>query len=255
MPSLAQRAYRQLQDQILSGHFPAGSVLSEASIARNLGISRTPVGEAIRQLARDGLVRQIPRFGTIVKAVDRRDLIDQYEMREALESFAAGRAAERIRPDALEQLEQYCQVFDGLLRDMQEQKIEALDDELLRLFLATDLAFHVLIVESAGNQRILSTVQEMRAISGILRVRRGRHDLGIVQRTRDSHRRILAAIAARDPAAATAEMLTHIRNSKETSLAWLEQQVNSERPNTSQLPADLENALDAIEQRSRIKDG
>src|SRR5262245_15044729 len=93
--TLVQRAYEHIQEAILSGHLPAGSVVSEAVLAKSLGISRTPVGEAIRQLAREGLVQQVPRYGTIVKPIDRRELIELYEMRAALESYAAARAAEK----------------------------------------------------------------------------------------------------------------------------------------------------------------
>src|SRR5438105_3197888 len=82
--SLAQKAYEHLQEGIFSGRLRAGTVISEEALAKELGISRTPVGEAIRQLAGEGLVEQVPRYGTIVKPLDRRELQELYEIRDAL---------------------------------------------------------------------------------------------------------------------------------------------------------------------------
>src|SRR6187431_3293853 len=118
--SLAQKAYEHLQESVLSGRLRSGTVISEAGLAKELGISRTPVGEAIRQLVREGLVEQVPRYGTIVRSIDRQELIDLYEMREALESFAAAKAATRITGPALERLQQFCDVMERIERELRE---------------------------------------------------------------------------------------------------------------------------------------
>ena len=70
--SLSQRAYQHIQREIVSGQLEPGSVISETLLAKQLGISRTPVGEAIRKLAQEGLVEQVPRYGTIVCDLERR---------------------------------------------------------------------------------------------------------------------------------------------------------------------------------------
>jgi DNA-binding GntR family transcriptional regulator len=93
--TLTSKAYRHLYGEIVDGRIAAGAVISESAIAKSLGISRTPVGEAVRLLARDGLVDQVPRFGTVVRHVQRTELDEHYEMREALESYAAQLAARR----------------------------------------------------------------------------------------------------------------------------------------------------------------
>ena len=64
--TLSTKAYRYLHDEIVSGRVKGGTVLSEAVVAESLGISRTPVGEAVRQLVKEGLLEQVPRYGPVV---------------------------------------------------------------------------------------------------------------------------------------------------------------------------------------------
>src|SRR3954465_7670210 len=153
--SLAQKAYEHLQEGVLSGRLRSGAVISEAGLAKELGISRTPVGEAIRQLVREGLVEQVPRYGTIVRSIDRRELTDLYEMREALESYAAAKAAEHISGPILERLQQFCDVMAAIGRELREAGASELDEPSLRRFLAADMAFHMLIIEASGNRRMI----------------------------------------------------------------------------------------------------
>src|SRR4051812_27781366 len=169
--SLAQKAYDHLQEGVLSGRLRSGAVISEAALARELGISRTPVGEAIRQLVREGLVEQVPRYGTIVRSIDRRELIDLYEMREALESYAAAKAAEHLSEPILNRLEQFCDVMERIGQELQAAGANELDESGLRRFLAADMAFHMLIIEASGNRRMLEVVKNMRTVSRIFRMR------------------------------------------------------------------------------------
>src|SRR4051794_36794939 len=94
--SLRAKAYRHIQRKLLSGERTAGDVLSERAVAKALGISRTPVREAFRDFEQEGLVDQVPRFGTRVKALGRADLVELYELREALEPYAVAQAAGRL---------------------------------------------------------------------------------------------------------------------------------------------------------------
>ncbi|MDZ7618824.1 MAG: GntR family transcriptional regulator, partial [Patescibacteria group bacterium] len=81
--SLFQQAYSRIQEEILRGELPPGGRVSEISLAKQLGLGRAPVREALRQLQNDGVMRQIPRYGTVVRMPRRRDVIDIYELREA----------------------------------------------------------------------------------------------------------------------------------------------------------------------------
>src|SRR3954466_13379045 len=92
--SIQEKAYTHIRGKILSGEFAPGAALSEASIARELGNSRGPLREAVRRLTAEGFLRQGPSGGSLVVEFSRRDVAELYDLREALEVYAAGKAAE-----------------------------------------------------------------------------------------------------------------------------------------------------------------
>src|SRR5258708_6678592 len=110
MPSdpLREHAYKHIHGKLLAGEMPAGHVVSEHSLAREIGISRTPVREAIRRLEQEGILEQVPRYGTIVRRPERRDLEELYQLREALEPYAVAQAAGRLGPQDLITLGKLC---------------------------------------------------------------------------------------------------------------------------------------------------
>ena len=93
---LREVVIENIRDAILSGDFPAGMRLTELQLADEMGVSRTPIREAIRNLEQEGLVVMIPRHGAYVADVSIHDINEVYEIRTALETLAAGLAAERI---------------------------------------------------------------------------------------------------------------------------------------------------------------
>jgi DNA-binding GntR family transcriptional regulator len=246
--SLFERAYEHIQESIVTGELPAGAVVSEAVFAKVLGISRTPVGEAIRQLAREGFVRQVPRYGTIVKPIDRQELIELYEMREALESYAAQRAAERGDAAIIARLEQFCGVMERIAADMDSGKLQALDSAGLSRFLTADLAFHLTIIESTANWRIMEAVRTMRTLSRIFRTRRTDHDRRLVHKANDFHQEILAAIRGGDGDLARLKMASHIHAGQVESLEYLDRASNRGSGPMYELPSELLKELDALEQ-------
>src|SRR5205823_2770820 len=92
--SLQEKAYLYLRGKILSGELGPGSAVSEVSIARELGNSRGPLREAIRRLTAEGFLQPAPAGGSVVVNFSRRDVAELYELREALEVYAVGKAAE-----------------------------------------------------------------------------------------------------------------------------------------------------------------
>ena len=248
--NLTETAYQHLQQQILSGVLRAGNVVSESGVAKELGISRTPVGQAIKQLVQEGLVEQIPRFGTIVREIDWREIEELYELREALESYAASRAAEKISPAQIAQLDLLCARIEQIAHQLESQPIVVLEDEMLQEFLAADMAFHLLVIRASGNQRILKTIRETRTISHIFRIRRQRHDWKIVRRAFDDHVRILDAMKRRDSNAAGEQMAEHIRASKNATLELIRSHQRDVKLNTTmfrELPEKLVEALHRLE--------
>ena len=95
--SAREKAYVLIQQKIARGELPPGSAVSEIPLAQELGSSRTPVREALGQLVAEGLLEQTPNRGAVVVQLGRQDIIDLYELREALEVYAVGKAAARRR--------------------------------------------------------------------------------------------------------------------------------------------------------------
>ena len=201
-------------------------------------MSRTPVGEAIRQLAIEGLVHQVPRYGTIVRAIEPRDIEELYEMREALESFAAAKAARRITSLHLAQLDVLCTSIEASSEDFPGEVKTRLDLPTLQRFLAADLTFHLLIVKAAGNQRILNTIQETRTMSQIFRMSRHEPDKYTIDRASQMHRKILHALASGDAAEASLQMAEHIRASREETLAYLAKEQQRSHADVASSPRD-----------------
>ena len=255
-PPLTHRAYRHIQSEILAGRFAAGTLISETRIAEELGISRTPVGEAIRTLAAEGWVEQQARRGTVVRSFSRREIIELYELREALETFAAGKAAVLVSESVLSRLERYCDEMHSLAEQLEASGASTLEDTPLKRFLAADMAFHLLIVRTAGNSRIMKLVQQTRTISRLFRMRRQRHSLKVVQRAFEFHRRIADALRAGDGIEAGHAMAEHIQISRRQTLDELDSQqalTDHDAPIANDLPADLVEELKRIEEDDHQK--
>src|SRR5438270_8376094 len=102
--SLQSRVAAQIREGIVTGDYAAGTGLSEVTLSSELGVSRTPVREALKQLATEGLVDIVPRVGTFVAAPSRRDVIELYGLKEIFEGFAARLCAQRADPAAIDAL-------------------------------------------------------------------------------------------------------------------------------------------------------
>lgn len=249
-PPLTHRAYQHIQSEILAGRLPSGTLISETRIAEELGISRTPVGEAIRTLASEGWVEQQPRRGTVVRSFSRREIIELYELREALEIFAAAKAAVLVPDTVLARLERYCAEMHGLGEQLAASGASTLEGVALKRFLAADMAFHLLIVRTAGNSRIMKLVKQTRTISRVFRMRRQRHSLKVIEKAFEFHRRIVEALRAGDGEAAGAAMAEHIQISRRQTTDELDSQLALTDPDTpiaGDLPADLVEELERIE--------
>jgi DNA-binding GntR family transcriptional regulator len=169
-------------------------------------------------------------------------------MREALESYAAAKAAERISATELAKLQVLCDAIGRIAEEVRLAGKSELDGEQLKAFLSADMAFHMLILQASGNGRILRSVTETRAVSGIFRMRRQKHDLEIVRQVLVQHTGIMESLAIGDGRLAHQRMAEHIASSKSQTLAQFDQESGttfSELP--SDLPADVVRALERIE--------
>ena len=132
-----------IREWIFDGRLDSGARLKEEELAREIGISRTPIREALFVLQAEGLVELIPNRGAIVRGYDLSDLESLYSLRGVLEGFAARRAAERITPEIVEQLEASCERYIALRRDGDPRSL-----------VEENIVFHNIILAAAQSERL-----------------------------------------------------------------------------------------------------
>ncbi len=248
-PSLRKQAYDHLQRKILAGELTAGTVVSEQSIASEIGMSRTPVREAIRDLEQEGVLEQVPRYGTIVKELQRRDLTELYELREALEPFAVAQAAGKLPTEELTKLKRFCDEIAILIQELTEMRRPALDAAQMRRLLSADLGFHLVLLRAAGNRRLMKIVTDSRLLTGVFGTPRQEHTTKVLKETLDYHTQILKAVESGNQDRARKLMAEHIRLSRQQSLEHYDRLHNESDTRTVSLglPGDLLEELNRIE--------
>lgn len=135
--------FKQLREEILYGKLKPGERLMEIALSERLGVSRTPVREGIRLLEKEGLVVMLPRRGAHVASITPKQLEDVLEARRTLETFAVNGCCARITKSRFEELKSANRLF-----------AEAVDKADLREMADTDTAFHNIIIDTAGNDKV-----------------------------------------------------------------------------------------------------
>jgi DNA-binding GntR family transcriptional regulator len=213
--SRRERAYQHIQQLLLSGKLEAGNSLSEQLLARDLGSSRTPVREAMNQLAAEGLLEQNPSGGMIVAQLGREDIIELYELREALEVYAVGKIARTpLQPVDRDRLQALIEEISGFRKELEKTKRDALDDAQMHRFLACDLGFHALLMSLAFNSRMQKSMNETRLLISIFAIRRRGHGKETLANIQKYHQNILNAIVRQDKESAMRELAEHIQESQ-----------------------------------------
>jgi len=190
-----QSAYHHLLDDIRLGLRPPGTRLRESDLAERLGISRTPVREAIRQLEADGLVVHLPRQGAAIRGLDHAEVVELYEMRAVLEGTAARLAARVITPIELAEL---ATIDDLLGQAPASQQAQELNRQ-----------FHRTLLEAARNRFL---VKSMRALQKTLLIL-GRSTLADPERAAQAmaeHQSVLDALRKGDALRAETAMRAHV---------------------------------------------
>jgi DNA-binding GntR family transcriptional regulator len=152
--TLTDRAYRELEEMIVTLRLPPGTVLSEQALATRLKIGRTPIREALQRLARDGLVVIMPRRGIMVSEINLRLQLRLLEVRRELERLMASLAAERASP---EERREFAEVAEAML----DAAAKADDIAFMRL----DQRFNILIATAARNEFAWRSMGLMNALS------------------------------------------------------------------------------------------
>jgi DNA-binding GntR family transcriptional regulator len=198
-----------IRQAILDGRLDPGSRLKEEELARELGISRTPVREALLMLQAEGLIETTPNRGAVVRTHDAADLIDLYQLRALLEGYAARLAAARVSEEELGLLGDSCDRFDRI----------AGDD--IRQLVKENLGFHSAIHAAAGSPRLSGMVRRVIELPLVYR--------SYVWYSPDQkrisahyHRQITNALRARDAERAELVMREHIFEARDLLVANLQ---------------------------------
>lgn len=143
--------FNTLREAILKGELKPGERLMELQLAAKLGVSRTPIREAIRMLEQEGLAVTIPRKGAEVARMTEKDMEDVLEIREALDELAAKIACTRMTEDQLKQLETIKETF-----------VESTRSHDVKRIAEADVSFHDVIYEATGNPKLVSMLNNLR---------------------------------------------------------------------------------------------
>jgi len=201
---LSAHAYTRMREAIISGKFAPGEPLFEVHLATWLDMSRTPVREAMRILARDGFLQVIPGRGYIVPQRSLDDIRELFELRESLEGMASRYAALRATPAEIDALESLC--------DRYEQ------NKNWREWAAVGTEFHNLLVDAARNTRLKSMLESLKAQIVQSRVSSLRDNPLRHTAVNAEHRAILNCVKAHDGEAAEALTRAHVRLSYQAAL-------------------------------------
>lgn len=192
--------FNTLRQAILTGELKPGERLMEIHLANRLGVSRTPIREAIRKLELEGLVTMIPRRGAEVSQITEKSMNDVLEVRRALDALCVELACERITDEELDNLNKACSDF--------EQAVKTKD---IKRIAEADVALHDIIVRATGNQRLIQLVHNLSEQMYRYRFEYIK-DFSQHERLMEEHRIIYESIVKKDKETASREARIHIDN-------------------------------------------
>ncbi|EGO64991.1 GntR family transcriptional regulator [Acetonema longum] len=197
--SLSNKVFKFVKTQIINGGYGPGEILLEGKLADELGVSRTPVREAIRLLEMEGLVETAPKKGTVVLGISSKDVQDIFAIRQLLEGLAARLAAERLTGDELKELQKTYDLMEFFTQKEDPEELTDLDNR-----------FHHIIYQASGSRILNLTLHNLHYYVQLARL----DSLRSPQRPPhviDEHRAILDALAKRNPDQAEQAMVHHVK--------------------------------------------
>jgi len=206
---LREVVFETLREAIINGTLKPGERMMEIQLAEQLGVSRTPVREAIRKLELEGFVVMIPRKGAYVAGISLKDIADVFEVRAAMEALAAGLAAERITAEELEEMERLLvRIGEHIEANRLEEVVEM------------DTLFHEALYKASRNLKLEQILQNLRE-----QIQRFRSTSlafpGRMKEALKNHKKIVEAISDRNTALAQQLAQEHIENAENSMLEAL----------------------------------
>lgn len=200
---LREQVYDQLKRRILTGKIKPGTRMMEIELADDLGVSRTPVREAIRELGKEGLVTIEPRRGAFASEISVKDMIDTLSVREDLDALAAYLASSRIT-----------KAEEKKLLELTDKYAVAIESGDMDTMIRADEAFHKRIAKLSGNKTLYSVVRTVQ--TQVLRFRYLYYeDLANYKNMPTEHREIIEALVSGDSEHAREVAFTHVRRLKD----------------------------------------
>lgn len=194
--------FNTLRQAILTGELKPGERLMEIHLANRLGVSRTPIREAIRKLELEGLVKMIPRRGAEVAQITEKSMNDVLEVRRAMDVLCVELACERISDEELEGLKKACVDFEQAVKTKDAKRIAQ-----------ADVALHDIILRATGNMRLIQLVNNLSEQMYRYRFEYIK-DFSQHERLVEEHRIIYESLVQKDKETASQAAKTHIDNQK-----------------------------------------
>jgi len=214
--NLKEAVYQRLKENIVRGKIRAGVKLAEIQLAQKLGVSRTPLREAINRLEQDGFVEIIPRRGAFVKKHSLREILESLELREVLEGLAGRLAARHATPDMIRRMKA---CFRGFSKRTVERSISSYAHQNIR--------FHNLIIEASQNHKLITSIRNLYDQMDMVRL----HTIllpGRARKSLDEHWAIIGFIERGQGDRAERELREHIADLRPAVLKLPEFQTNAE---------------------------
>ena len=196
--SLTAKVFQQIKNSILQGTYKAGDSLVETKLAQELGVSRTPVREAIRLLEYEGLVVNTPNKGTVVQGITVQDIKDIYTIRTLIEGLAARWAVQKITAEEFMQLEETLELMEFYTSKNDLDRVAKLDTK-----------FHEIVYRAAKSKPLWQILMNFHDLAQKARTS-SITTSGRIERTLEEHRKIVKAFKDKDAEAAESAMTDHV---------------------------------------------
>ena len=208
--SLKDQAYEILRSSIITGRLEPGRLHNEKDLARGLGISRTPVREALLDLSKEGMIVFIPRKGIKIREITRRDISDVMELRKVIESYIIESCCGQLTPADLK----------GIGKIIEKQKAMTMKGNR-EGYVEAEREFHLFLASRTGNRQLQNVMENLRDLLHFMAIKAIAYQ-GRMEQVLREHRRIWAALEERDQKKAKEAMFLHLDITEKTLWAAIE---------------------------------
>ena len=208
--SLKDQAYEILRSSVITGQLEPGRLHNEKDLARGLGISRTPVREALLDLSKEGMIVFVPRKGIMIREITRRDISDVMELRKVIESYIIESCCSKLTPEDLKRI--------GKIIEKQRALASKGDHEG---YVEADRNFHLFLASRTGNRQLLHVMENLRDLLHFMAIKAIAYQDRMDQVLRE-HKRICTALEKRDQKKAKEAMFLHLDTTERILWASME---------------------------------